>query len=352
MTTEEMRTNHVPSKARFDGVSVNLTVIFSIIISVLASIPAFYFLGIWSGVLTILLGTIVLYLLFYTYFFATIQKVPESYEWIIEFMGGFYVVWAAGGHMYFPFFGWIAQREEIFLGEDEIELFPEPKDLIDLEDASCHFRAAIVYKVKNSLLAVYNIDDYKDAVRKRVAGLLRSHLSKYTLDKANEEKHELDLGFVISGSKNDPDWKSKPFYLEILDDWGVELLKLMVFDLELTAEDIAARRRKQEATINKEVAVINKDIKIINAEGDAEAIKKIAEAHLVELKNEGLGIQAQIEALVKIDKLTVEAATALVTDRFKWSQIGDKALIIDSGNGGTAGEGAKFGAGMQKGSNL
>jgi len=351
MTTDEMRNKYVPSKERIDGVSVNLTVISSVIISALLSTLAFYFWGVWFGVLAILLGTVAVYFLFYAYFFATIQKVPESYEWIIEFWGGFYVVWAAGGHMYFPFFGWITHRDEIFLGEDEIELFPDPKDLIDLEDASCHFKAAIVTKVKNSILAVYNIDNYREAVRKRVAGLLRSQLSKYTLDQANEEKHELDLPFIISGSKTDPNWKDKPFYTEILNDWGVELLKLIVFDLELSPEDIAARRRKQEAAINEEVAKVNKSIKRIDAEGDAAAIKTVAEARQYELAQEGLGVEAQIKSLVA-SGMTVKAATALVTDRFKWSQIGDKSLIIDSGNGGTAGEGAKFGAGLQKGKNI
>ncbi|MEI7620799.1 MAG: SPFH domain-containing protein, partial [Candidatus Falkowbacteria bacterium] len=234
MTTDEMRSNYVPSTDKIDGISILLTIAFSAVIGLLPVIPIAYFFGFWFGLLAFILVAGLTAAILFT---AKIQKVPESYVWIIEFFGGFKVVWSAGGHMYFSLFNWLEHRAEVYLGEKHIELFPDPNDLIDLEDTSCHFKASIVIKVVNPLLAIYNIDDYKTAVRGRVAGLLRSHLSKYTLDKANEEKHELDLGYIISGDKYSPDWKEKKFYTEVLDDWGVELLKLVVSDLELSPKD-------------------------------------------------------------------------------------------------------------------
>lgn len=351
MTTNEMRKKNFSSTDKIDGISIVLTIAFSAVIGLLSVIPIVYFFGFWFGLLAFILITALTLSLIFIHSFVNIQKVPEGYVWIIEFFGGFKVIWSAGGHMYFSLFNWLEHRAEVYLGEKHIELFPDPNDLIDLEDTSCHFKALIIIKVANPLLAIYNIDDYKFAVRGRVAGLLRSHLSKYTLDKANEEKHELDLGYIISGEKNDPNYKKKEFYTEILNDWGIELLKLVVSDLELSLKDITQRQRKQDNEINRETAKANKEIEVIASEGKAKAIENIATAKQFELAAEGFGIAEQIEALVKTG-IPIEAAREMIIDRYKWGKIGDKSLIIEGGNNSVAGDGAKFGAGMEKGKNI
>ncbi len=334
------------STKKLDAISIYLTIGVSVVVGLLAAIPFYFFLGAAYSLLGFILAMIVSAFIIFAYSFVNVQKVPENHVWLIEFWGGFHVIWAAGGHFYFPLFSWIEMREEIFLGEEEIELFPSQGDLIDLEDTSCHFDAYLVIKVKDPYLAVYNIANFKEAVRIQVAGLLRSHLSKSTLDQANEMKLELDLPRIISEAKDGKDWKATRFYINILEDWGVELCKMFVDDLDMSADDIAKRKQKQDAKIAEETAQNRKRVKIIEAEGEAEAIKLVAQAMQEKLQKEGLGVAQQIEALVK-QGLTVEAATALVTDRFKWSQIGDKSLIIE-GSSGAAGEGAKFGAGMKK----
>lgn len=334
------------STKKLDAISIYLTIGLSVVVGLLAAIPLYFFFGTAYSLLGFILAVIALVLTIFAYMLANVQKVPENHVWLIEFWGGFHVMWAAGGHFYFPLFGWIEMREEIFLGEEEIELFPSKNDLIDLDDTSCHFDAFLVIKAHDPYLAVYNIANFKEAVRIQVAGLLRSYLSKYTLDQANEKKLELDLPYIISEAKDGKDWKETAFYTNILNDWGVELCKMFVDDLDMSADDIAKRKLKQDAKIAEETAQNKKRVKIIEAQGDAAAIKLVAEAMQTKLQKEGLGIAQQIEALVK-QGLTVEAATALVTDRYKWSQIGDKSLIID-GNAGAAGDGAKFGAGMKK----
>lgn len=352
MTKEEMRANYAPSTKKLDDVSLMLTFSFAVVIGLVVSIGIFFWLGLAAAIVAFFLTIILVAGGLLIYFFSDIQSVPESYVWIIQFLGAFKVVWAAGGHLYFSLFGWLTLRSEVYLGETTIDLYPDSNDLIDLDDTSCHFKAAVVIKVVNPLLATYNIKNYKEAVRERIAGLLRASLSKYTLDQANEEKHELDLGFVISGIRNNPDWKSQNFYLEVYNDWGVDLLKLIVEDLELSPEDIAQRQRKQNNEINRETAKADAEIKRIASTGEADAIRIIADAEKFRLEAEGKGIALQIDNLVK-SGMSTEAATKLVNDRYKWSKIGDKALIIDNGGGNsTAGEGAKFGAGMEKGKTI
>lgn len=334
------------STKKLDAISIYLTIGVSVVVGLLAAIPFYFFLGAAYSLLGFILAMIVSAFIIFAYSFVNVQKVPENHVWLIEFWGGFHVIWAAGGHFYFPLFSWIEMREEIFLGEEEIELFPDKEDLVDLDDTSCHFNAYLVIKVKDPYLAVYSIANFKEAVRTQVAGLLRSHLSGYTLDKANQERKAVHLPSIISEDNDCDNWKEKEFYTNILNDWGVELHKLFIDDIDMEDDDIDKRKRKQDADIAQENAEKEKRIMIIKAEGEAAAIKLVAEAMQEKLQKEGLGVAQQIEALVK-EGLTVEAATVLVTDRFKWSQIGDKSLIIE-GNSGAAGEGAKFGAGMKK----
>ncbi|MEI7620703.1 MAG: hypothetical protein WCJ57_04005, partial [Candidatus Falkowbacteria bacterium] len=113
---------------------------------------------------------------------------------------------------------------------------------------------------------------------------------------------------------------------------------------------IAQRQRKQDNEINKDTANANKEIEIIASEGKARAIENIAKAKQIELAAEGFGIAEQIDVLVKTG-MPIEAAREMIIDRYKWSKIGDKSLIIESGNSSVAGDGAKFGAGMEKGKN-
>jgi len=343
------------STKTLDFISILLTIGFSAAFGLLVSIPVFYFLGTAWGLLTILAGTILAAIAMFVYFVSTIQKVPHSHVWVIEYLGAFKVLWAAGGHMYFPFFSWLELREEVSLNEEVIELFPDKNDLVDMEDDSCHIKASVVGKVKFPLLAVYNIEDYKEAVRSRVAGLLRYHLSRYTIDQVNEDKRAINFDMVMiekpKGDSEDqaqltqPERNKTRFFSEVLNNWGFELSRLIVEDLELSPKTIKERERKQEAEINKDVATVNADIKAINVEAEAKARERLALADKEVLNKEGEGIAAQIKALIDAG-VSAEEATQIVKDRFKWSEIGDKALIIDGGNGSVAADGAKLGAGM------
>ena len=301
--------------------------------------------------LAIALGLLLSVGLSYFYCLLNIQEVPENYVWIMEFQGGFKVQWAAGGHMYFPLFNWFKHRSEIYLGERKIEIFPDSEDFIDMLDASCHFKAEVTIKVEFSVVATYNIDNYKEAVRSRVAGLMRHYFSKMTLNPANTEKGSLPAKNVISQNNQNASSIVNPFnkyfFKEILDDWGVRILKIILDDIQTPAEDIALRKKLQALDVEKKLAIGNKDIAITKSEGDAKAIENIARAKRFELEQEGLGVEQQAEALMKIDGAAVPMVLTLINERYKYTMLQKGTLIIDNIGGSIAGGGAKFGAGMK-----
>lgn len=276
--------------------------------------------------------------------------IPQNHVAIIELLGEYYDTFDAGFHLIVPFgIMKVKGGGAIFLGEDFIDLFSDKK-VVDFKDASASVKARLYFKIENPFKSVYEISEVFSAMEENTESAIRAYMSKQDLDHANQNKAELNLPSVMMGTKlpeNDTTHQTSPIYSEILG-WGVRIKSIVVSDIEISAADLEIRRQMLQADKDLERARMKKKEKIVGAEGDKRAAILVAEGKEEALKREGRG---QKEAWKEqLDYLSSKLAPAEAADFMKnyhqWDNIGENAVIIDNGNGGMAGNGAKFSAGM------
>lgn len=321
------------------------TVIIIGILAVLAAIVLAVF-GIWVP-FVIVFGIIALVS------FAVVKAIliiPQNHVAVIELLGEYYDTFDAGFHLIAPFgIMKVKGGGAIFLGEDFIDLFSDKK-VVDFKDASASVKARLYFKIENPYKSVYEISDVFSAMEEKTESAIRAYMSKQDLDHANQNKAELNLPSVMMGAKlpeNDTTHQNSPIYSEILG-WGVRVKSIVVSDIEISAADLEIRRQMLQADKDLERARMKRKEKIVGADGDKKAAILVAQGKEEAIKLEGKGQkEAWKEQLDYLSsKLGSSEAAEFMKNYHQWDNIGENAVIIDNGNGGMAGNGAKFSAGM------
>ncbi|MFA7702530.1 MAG: SPFH domain-containing protein [Patescibacteria group bacterium] len=295
------------------------------------------------------------------------ESVPENEEWIIELNGKYMATWKAGLHISFPFGNLMVCRNMVSMMEIGYPLFTksegdDSKTEVDFHDVSAQLKSFVNFRVYDSLIATYAIDDYETASIRRIEGALRSTCGLYNLDEANMDKHLMDLPSVIihheevegvkgpgkvastlstkkrlaiiSGVRqlvvaNKKDYKNRPFYTEFLG-WGVEVKKLTVEDIIIPERIQTAREGKLIAAERLEATIIENDITRKNAaaESDATISKAIGDSESV--RKTGKALADKIKALVDSAGLSPQEASEMIVAITKWESLSDKTVVLEN----------------------
>jgi regulator of protease activity HflC (stomatin/prohibitin superfamily) len=247
--------------------------------------------------------------------------VPNKYELVVEELGEYIGRTLGPGYYFiFPYFNFIFIKGEVYIGDDERDLFDREGDnRVDFADgAAADIDAKVYFQVIDPEKACYNIASVEDAVIDKVESSLRAFVGSNTLDYVNKNKGKI----VLFSEKDERDSLCTKDLLErIKEEWGVEVKSLTITDLELSEEDIRSRRQIMEAKISAEIAVEEAKREVTLAEGRREATKL-----------DGQGLADKVEAMVE-KGASREAVFAFLEQEIKWSNLGDKAVIIDDGQG-------------------
>lgn len=173
-----------------------------------------------------------------------LRVVQQQERFIIEFLGKFYKILGPGLHWIFPFL--MRTRAIVLMWEQSVDLFPE-KPSIDFKGGGTAqlVEPKVWGKIEDPRKAVYNIANWREAVRERVESLFRNYLSNQTVEEIIDQQTlhswwELIKKEIMEGGLPNPED-------EIVKDWGIKITRITVSDFKWSEAVIKARREVFEA---------------------------------------------------------------------------------------------------------
>jgi regulator of protease activity HflC (stomatin/prohibitin superfamily) len=214
-----------------------------------------------------------------------VRIVPQSEKHVVERFGRLRSVLAPGINFVVPFLDVVRHKVSVL----ERQLPSHKQDAITADNVLVSVETSVFYRITEPEKTVYRIKDIDGAISTMVAGIVRSEIGTMDLDHVQSNRAQL-----IS--------KIKDALINVVDDWGIEVTRVEILDVNLDE----ATRSAMLQQLNAERA---RRAQVTEAEGKKRA---------VELQADGELYAAEQEAKAK--KITAEAeayATATIAQAIK-----------------------------------
>lgn len=234
-----------------------------------------------------------------------VRIVPQSEKHVVERFGRLRAVLGPGINFIVPFLDRVAHRISIL----ERQLPNALQDAITADNVLVKVETSVFYRITEPEKTVYRIRDVDGAIATTVAGIVRSEIGKMELDQVQSNRSEL-IG------------KVRELVAAMVDDWGIEVTRAEVLDVNLDEATRAAMlqqlnaeraRRAQvtEAEGKKRSVELNADAQLYAAEQEAKARRVLADAEAYAtgviaeaIKQNGLEAAQYQVALKQVEALT------------------------------------------------
>jgi regulator of protease activity HflC (stomatin/prohibitin superfamily) len=206
--------------------------------------------------------------------FKGINIVPQSEKFVVERFGRLHAVLGPGINFIVPFLDSIAHRVSIL----ERQLPTMSQDAITLDNVLVQVETSVFYRIIEPEKTVYRIRDVDSAISTTVAGIVRSEIGKMELDQVQSNRSALTSTI-------------KDQLFAVVDDWGIEVTRAELLDVNLDEATRAAMMQQ----LNAERA---RRAQVTEAEGKKRAVELAADAELyaAEQTAKARRIQAEAEA--------------------------------------------------------
>ena len=188
--------------------------------------------------------------------FRSVKIVPQSEQHVVERFGRLRAVLGPGINMIVPFIDKVAHRVSIL----ERQLPTASQDAITRDNVLTQVDTSVFYRIIEPEKTVYRIRDVDSAISTTVAGIVRAEIGKMELDEVQANRSSLIT--TIRASVEDA-----------VDDWGIEVTRAEILDVNLDAATRAAMMQQ----LNAERA---RRAQVTEAEGAKRAVELGAEAEL------------------------------------------------------------------------
>jgi regulator of protease activity HflC (stomatin/prohibitin superfamily) len=237
--------------------------------------------------------------------FLGVKIVPQSEKHVVERFGRLRAVLGPGINFIVPFLDRVAHKISVL----ERQLPTAEQDAITADNVLVRVETSVFYRITEPEKTVYRIRDVDAAIATTVAGIVRSEIGKLELDQVQSNRTEL-IGQV------------RELVAAMVDDWGIEVTRAEVLDVNLDEATRAAMlqqlnaeraRRAQvtEAEGNKRSVELNADAELYAAEQEAKARRLLADAEAyatsviaVAIRENGLEAAQYQVALKQVEALT------------------------------------------------
>jgi regulator of protease activity HflC (stomatin/prohibitin superfamily) len=222
-------------------------------------------------------GTIVLVLIALLILLAllrSIRVVPQSEKFVVERFGRLRSVLSPGLNLIVPFLDRVAHRISIL----ERQLPTSKQDAITSDNVLVSVDTSVFYRIIEPEKTVYRIRDVDAAIATTVAGIVRSEIGRMELDQVQANRSSL-IGAV------------KEQLASQVDDWGIEVTRAEILDVNLDEATRAAMLQQ----LNAERA---RRAQVTEAEGRKRAVELQADADLyaAEQRSKARRVEADAEA--------------------------------------------------------
>ena len=185
-----------------------------------------------------------------------VRIVPQSEKFVVERFGRLRSVLGPGINLIVPFLDKVAHRISIL----ERQLPNADQDAITRDNVLVKVETSVFYRILHPEKTVYRIRDVDAAIATTVAGIVRAEIGMMELDEVQSNRTE-----VIS--------KIKAQVADAVDDWGIEVTRAEILDVDLDAQTREAMMQQ----LNAERA---RRAQVTEAEGKRRAVELAADAEL------------------------------------------------------------------------
>lgn len=237
--------------------------------------------------------------------FLAVRIVEQSQKHVVERFGRFRTVLGPGINFIVPFLDRVPHKISIL----ERQLPNASQDAITADNVLVKVETSVFYRITEPEKTVYRIRDVDGAIATTVAGIVRSEIGKLELDQVQSNRAEL-----ID--------KIRHAVRAMVDDWGIEVTRAEVLDVNLdeatraamlqqlnaerarraTVTEAEGKRRAVELAADGDLYAAEQEAKARRVLADAEAYATgvIAEA----IKQNGLEAAQYQVALKQVEALT------------------------------------------------
>jgi len=150
--------------------------------------------------------------------FKGVRIVSQSEKHVVERFGRLRSVLGPGINFIVPFLDRVAHKVSIL----ERQLPTASQDAITKDNVLVQVDTSVFYRILEPEKTVYRIRDVDGAISTTVAGIVRAEIGKMDLDEVQSNRSQL-----ITTIKN--------FVEDAVDDWGIEVTRAEILDVNLDA---------------------------------------------------------------------------------------------------------------------
>ncbi|KGJ04370.1 hypothetical protein IT41_10745 [Paracoccus halophilus] len=187
---------------------------------------------------------------------SAVRIVPQSEKYVVERFGRLRSVLGPGINFIMPFLDRVAHRISVL----ERQLPTASQDAITADNVLVQVETSVFYRIIEPEKTVYRIRDVDAAIATTVAGIVRSEIGAMELDQVQSNRAQL-IERIRDALAN------------IVDDWGIEVTRAEILDVNLDQATRAAMLQQ----LNAERA---RRAQVTEAEGKRRAVELAADGDL------------------------------------------------------------------------
>lgn len=218
--------------------------------------------------------------------FLGVRIVPQSEKYVVERFGRLHAVLGPGINFIVPFLDRVAHKISIL----ERQLPNATQDAITSDNVLVQVETSVFYRIIEPEKTVYRIRDVDAAIATTVAGIVRAEIGKMELDEVQSNRNQLIA-------------KIKELVEDAVDNWGIEVTRAEILDVNL---DQATR----EAMLQQLNAERARRAQVTEAEGQKRAVELSADAELYAAEQEAKARRITAEAEAYATETVAKAIAA------------------------------------------
>jgi len=239
--------------------------------------------------------------------FKAVRIVPQSEKYVVERFGKLRSVLGPGINVIVPFLDRVRHKVSVL----ERQLPTHSQDAITADNVLVTVETSVFYRILEPEKTVYRIRDVDAAISTTVAGIVRSGIGEMELDEVQSNRQQLIA-------------KIQEQIAKAVDDWGIEVTRAEILDVNLDAAtreamlqqlnaERARRAQVTEAEGSKRSVELNADAELYAAEQKAKArrISADAEAYATEVVARVINEHGIESAQYQVALKQVEAMAAI-----------------------------------------
>ncbi len=193
-----------------------------------------------------------------------LKIVPQTNEYVVEFLGKYHTTWSAGVHLLIPLFEKV--RLKITLKEQVLDSPPQP--VITKDNVTMQIDTVVFFRVYDSKLYTYGAVNPISALENLTATTLRNIVGDLELDATLTSRD------IING-------KMTSILDEATDQWGIKVTRVELKNIMPPREIQNAMEKQMKAERDRRETLLqaegHKAAAITRAEGDKQAMILAAE---------------------------------------------------------------------------